>query len=228
MSKPKAVVLVSGGLDSCVAAAEAAQSHDVAFLHANYGQRTEEKERNAFYDLVHHFDVQLVLDVKLDALSAIGGSSLTDSRMPVSQVDLHHKHIPTSYVPFRNAHILAAATSWAEVIGATALVIGAVEEDSSGYPDCREDFFQAFGEAIREGTRPETSIEIVTPLLHLNKQQIVELGIRLNAPLHATWSCYQNSENACGVCDSCALRLRGFQSAGVEDPIPYEEMPDYR
>ena len=227
MSKSKAVVLISGGLDSCVAAAEIVQSHDVAFLHANYGQRTEEKERKAFYDLAHYFDVQLVLDVTLNALSSIGGSSLTDPRMPVTQADLHHHHVPTSYVPFRNAHILAAATSWAEVIGATAIVIGAVEEDSSGYPDCRRDFFQAFGEAIRKGTRPETSIEIVTPLLHFNKQQIIELGIRLNAPLHYTWSCYQNSEKACGICDSCALRLRGFQSAGVDDPIPYEEIPDY-
>ena len=227
MAKEKAVVLVSGGLDSCVTAAIAAQDYELAFLHLNYGQRTESRELQAFHDIADHYGVQERLVVDVAHLKKIGGSSLTDERIEVSQADLENKEIPTSYVPFRNANILAIATSWAEVIGATRLFIGAVEEDSSGYPDCREEFFQAFNRVIELGTKPDTHIKIVTPVIHLKKWEIVKKGSELGAPFEKTWSCYQNEDVACGVCDSCALRLRGFQIAGIEDPIPYKVRPDY-
>ncbi len=228
MSLPLAVILVSGGLDSCVTAAVARQKFEPAFLHLNYGQRTEMRELQAFNQIVEHYHInrRLVIDVKHFAL--IGGSSLTDQKMPVSQADLENKSVPTSYVPFRNANILAIATSWAEVIDAQCIFIGAVEEDSSGYPDCREDFFVAFEKLIAAGTRPETDIRIETPLIHMTKSEIISLGLKLNAPLGLTWSCYQEDQEACGVCDSCALRLRGFQQAGFEDPITYRQRPDYR
>ena len=161
-------------------------------------------------------------------LARIGGSSLTQADMEVTEADLGNQEIPTSYVPFRNANILAIATSWAEVIGATALFIGAVAEDSSGYPDCRPEFFQAFEQVIAAGTKPDTRIRIETPIIHLSKKEIIERGAALNAPLDKTWSCYRASENACGTCDSCALRLRGFQQAGLEDPLPYAQRPEYR
>ncbi len=228
MAKEKAVVLVSGGLDSCVTAAIAAQNYDLAFLHTNYGQRTERRELQAFNDIADFYGVKERLVVDVTHLAQIGGSSLTDEKIEVSKADLQNKNIPTSYVPFRNANILAIATSWAEVIGATHLFIGAVEEDSSGYPDCREEFFQAFNRVIELGTKPETHIEIETPIIHKKKWEIVKTGVALQAPLHLTWSCYQSEDEACGVCDSCALRLRGFQIAGVEDPIPYKVRPDYR
>ncbi len=228
MAKEKAVVLVSGGLDSCVTAAIAAQNYDLAFLHTNYGQRTERRELQAFNDIADFYGVKERLVVDVTHLAKIGGSSLTDKRIEVSKADLQNKNIPTSYVPFRNANILAIATSWAEVIGARRLFIGAVEEDSSGYPDCREEFFQAFNRVIELGTKPETHIEIETPIIHKKKWEIVKTGVALKAPLHLTWSCYQSEDEACGVCDSCALRLRGFQIAGVEDPIPYKVRPDYR
>lgn len=227
--KPAAVVLVSGGMDSCVSAAIAAQSHEPAFLHLNYGQKTERRELRAFHDIATFYavpeDRRLVVDMR--HFGVIGGSSLTDSGMPVSKADLTTKEIPSSYVPFRNANILSIAVSYAEVIGAKAIFIGAVEEDSSGYPDCRESFFRAFNRVIEEGTKPDTHIEIITPLIHMNKKQIVECGIALKAPLDKTWSCYQNEQEACGVCDSCALRLRGFRQAGHEDPLPYVTRPDY-
>ena len=216
-----AVVLVSGGMDSCVTAAIAAQEYQLAFLHLNYGQRTERRELRAFHDLADHYVVNQKLVVNVSHLAQIGGSSLTDSRIEVAQADLESHAIPSSYVPFRNANILAIATSWAEVISAAKIFIGAVEEDSSGYPDCRESFFKAFERVIQLGTRPETKIRIVTPLIHLSKQEIILKGTALAAPLHLTWSCYQNEDQACGVCDSCALRLRGFARAGMIDPIPY-------
>lgn len=227
MSRPKAIVLVSGGLDSCVTAAIAARTHDLAFLHVDYGQRTETREHKAFADLAGHFAVEERLALSLDALSKIGGSSLTDATMNVSSANLEYDGIPTSYVPFRNAHILCAAVSWAEVIGAGNIFVGAVEEDASGYPDCRRSFYDAFEKAIEEGTRPDTSIRISTPIIHLDKAAIVGRGIELGAPLHLTWSCYAREDVACGVCDSCALRLRGFQRAGVEDPLAYAERPSY-
>jgi 7-cyano-7-deazaguanine synthase len=217
-----AVCLVSGGMDSCVTAAIAASENDeLAFLHAAYGQRTADKERQSFAALADHFRVERRLVISLEHLARIGGSSLTDSKIPVTAADLSSKVIPTSYVPFRNSHLLAAATSWAEVIGATRIYIGAVAEDSSGYPDCRPEFYAAFQSVIDLGTKPDTSIEIRTPVIHLKKSEIVRAALELSAPLELTWSCYQESERACGECDSCALRLRAFREVGVVDPIPY-------
>jgi len=227
--KELAVVLVSGGLDSCVTAAIAAQTHELALLHVNYGQRTEKRELQAFKDIADFYKVpeERRLITSIAYLRMIGGSSLTDENIPVSQADLNSKEIPTSYVPFRNAHLLSIAASWAEVINAKKIFIGAVEEDSSGYPDCRETFFQAFNRVIAQGTKPTTEIFIETPLIHLKKWEIVQKGVELQAPFHLTWSCYQREDQACGRCDSCALRLRGFQMAGIEDPIPYMEKPSY-
>ncbi len=227
MTSDIAVVLVSGGMDSCVAAGIAAQNHTPAFLHVNYGQRTEKRELRAFNDLADHFHVERRLVVSLEHLALIGGSSLTDHKITVEEAKLNRAEIPTSYVPFRNAHLLSIAVSWGEVLGAHKIFIGAVEEDSSGYPDCREEFYRAFNEAVRLGTKPESAITIVTPIIHLTKTEIVRKGIELGAPFHLTWSCYKNEDKACGVCDSCALRLRGFQLAGVEDPLPYEKRISY-
>ena len=218
------IVLVSGGMDSCVTAAMAGRENEnLAFLHFSYGQRTEAKERKAFNDIADHYGVEKRLDISIEHLAKIGGSSLTDENIAVTEADLASKEIPTSYVPFRNANMLSVAVSWAEVIGADAIYIGAVAEDSSGYPDCRPEFYAAFQSAIDTGTKPDTHIEILTPIIHLTKAQIVKKGIELDAPLHLTWSCYRSEELACGTCDSCALRLRGFEQAGVEDPIKYQE-----
>jgi len=217
------VVLVSGGMDSCVTAAIAEQeSKRLALLHISYGQRTEERERRAFVEIADHYGVRDRLDVSIEHLAKIGGSSLTDSSVEVTEADLGSTQVPTSYVPFRNANMLSIATSWAEVIGAGAIYIGAVAEDSSGYPDCRPEFYDAFREVIKTGTKPETYIEIRTPIIDLSKAEIVRKGVDLDAPLHLTWSCYRNEEFACGTCDSCALRLRGFENAGVQDPIAYQ------
>lgn len=217
-----AIVLVSGGMDSCVTAAIAAAENDaLAFLHISYGQRTEARERRAFNDIADHFGAYERMDISIEHLAKIGGSSLTDETMTVSEADLASTEIPTSYVPFRNANMLAIAVSWAEVIGANAIYIGAVAEDSSGYPDCRPEFYAAFQKVIEKGTRPETAVEIRTPIIHLSKSEIVKKGIALGAPLHLTWSCYRANELACGTCDSCALRLRGFANAGIDDPIAY-------
>ncbi|HNR94308.1 MAG TPA: 7-cyano-7-deazaguanine synthase QueC [Kiritimatiellia bacterium] len=226
-AKPVAVVAMSGGLDSCVTAAIAAQDYEPALLHVNYGQRTEARELKAFNDIADFYGVKRRLVISLDALKAIGHSSLTDFQMPVSEANLESTEVPASYVPFRNAHMLATAASWGEVLGAKAIFIGAVEEDSSGYPDCRAAFYRAFEAAIEEGTKPETHMRIITPVITLNKAAIVKEGLRLGAPLHLSWSCYQSEDKACGVCDSCALRLRGFRQAGVEDPIPYAIRPNY-
>jgi len=221
MNHETAVVLVSGGMDSCVSAAIAAREYRIAFLHLNYGQRTENRELKAFHDIASHYGVKQKLVVDVSHLAQIGGSSLTDRKIAVSGADLESREIPSSYVPFRNANILAIAVSWAEVIRASRIFIGAVEEDSSGYPDCRESFFTAFEKVIESGTKPETDIKIATPLIHLSKREIILIGIELLAPLHLTWSCYQDEDLACGVCDSCALRLRGFAQAEITDPIPY-------
>jgi len=217
-----AICLVSGGMDSCVTAAIAKQENDeLAFLHVSYGQRTEKREREAFEALADHYGVKLRLVISLEHLAQIGGSSLTDDRIPVTTADLSHAGIPSSYVPFRNAHLLAAAVSWGEVINATSIYIGAVAEDSSGYPDCRPEFYDAFQNVIYTGTKPETQIIINTPVIAMRKSEIVQTGIELGAPLHLTWSCYKELELACGNCDSCALRLRAFREAGATDPIPY-------
>ena len=217
-----AICLVSGGMDSCVTAAIAHEENDeLAFLHVSYGQRTENRERQSFEALADHFDVKLRLVISLEQLARIGGSSLTDNSISVTAADLSAHGIPSSYVPFRNAHLLAAAVSWGEVIGATSIYIGAVAEDSSGYPDCRPEFYDAFQRVLDIGTKPETHITIETPVIGMRKSEIVQRGIELGAPLHLTWSCYQESERACGNCDSCALRLRAFREAGTVDPIPY-------
>ena len=217
-----AVCLVSGGMDSCVTAAIAHQENDaLAFLHVSYGQLTEERERQAFEQIANRYDVQNRLVVSLSHLAAIGGSSLTDRTVPVSSANLNSKEIPSSYVPFRNAHLLSVATSWAEVLGASSIYIGAVAEDSSGYPDCRPEFYEAFQRVLSLGTKPSTNITIRTPVITMKKSQIVQTGKRLNAPFDLTWSCYRESDLACGNCDSCALRLKAFREAGVEDPIRY-------
>lgn len=222
--RPKAVVLLSGGMDSCVTTAIANQSHRLALLHASYGQRTEERERRSFDQIADFYDVRDQLVIRLDSLAKIGGSALTDRRIAVpesSEALVSNAGIPITYVPFRNAHFLSAAVSWAEVIGARAIFIGAVAEDSSGYPDCRPEYYRAFQQVIREGTRPETQIKIETPVIHMRKSEIVRTGIELGAPLQYTWSCYQSDDAACGMCDSCRLRLRAFAEAGASDPIVY-------
>lgn len=224
--KPIAVCLVSGGMDSCVSAAMALRDGvEPAFLHVSYGQLTEARERQAFEDIADFYGIERRLAVSIEHLAKIGGSSLTDAAIQVADADIESKEIPTSYVPFRNAHLLSIAVSWAEVISAEKIYIGAVAEDSSGYPDCRPEFFAAFRRAIETGTKPGTKIDIRTPVIDLRKSEIVSLGIMLGAPLHLTWSCYRGGDLACGNCDSCALRLRGFREAGVDDPVQYQKNP---
>jgi len=225
----KTVVLLSGGMDSCVCAAIAREKHgasNIALLHASYGQRTESREARAFREIADFYGVTRRLMVRLDHFRAIGGSALTDNSIAVPENELaapesRGSDIPVTYVPFRNAHFLSVGVSWAEAIGARAIYIGAVAEDSSGYPDCRPAYYRVFQELIRVGTRPETQIESATPVIRLKKSEIIRKASQLGAPLQLTWSCYQNEEEACGVCDSCLLRLRAFAEAGVADPIPY-------
>jgi 7-cyano-7-deazaguanine synthase len=226
--KDKAVILVSGGMDSLVTAAIAAKEFELQFLHLNYGQRTEKRELKAFNDIADYYSVSKRLVVNIEHLAQIGGSSLTDANIHITNADLYYKGIPTSYVPFRNANILSIAVSWAEVIDAKKIFIGAVEEDSSGYPDCREVFYNAYNKVIEIGTKPETNITIETPIIRLKKHEIVRKGAELNVPFELSWSCYRNEDKACGTCDSCALRLRGFQSAGIIDPIEYVTKPEYK
>jgi len=224
VEKPKAVVLLSGGMDSCVTAAIANRTHSIALLHASYGQRTERRERRAFDGIADFFRAPERLVVRFDAFAQIGGSALTDRRIAVpdsGEALAPNAPIPITYVPFRNAHFLSAAVSWAEVIGAIAIYIGAVAEDSSGYPDCRPEYYRAFEALVREGTRPETRIAIVTPVIAMRKSEIVRRGRELGAPLDLTWSCYQSDDEACGTCDSCRLRLQAFSEAGLSDPIAY-------
>ena len=222
-ARPLAVVCLSGGMDSAVTAALALKTHDLALLHANYGQRTESRELSCFELLADHFGVapsrRLVVD--FTSLRQIGGSSLTDRAIEVRHGEPEEGVVPTSYVPFRNAHLLAASTSWAEVLGASAIFVGAVEADSSGYPDCRPAFFAAFAQAIRLGTRADTTIAIETPVIDLNKAEIIQRGLALNVPFGLTWSCYEANDAACGECESCRLRLHAFERAGAKDPIPY-------
>jgi 7-cyano-7-deazaguanine synthase len=225
--KPLAIALVSGGMDSLVTAAVANMSYELALLHLNYGQRTESRELKSFNEIADHFKVLKRLIVNIEYLSDIGGSSLTDPNIEVSKANLDGKGIPSSYVPFRNSNILAIATSWAEVIGAQKIFIGAVEEDSSGYPDCREVYYDAFNKVIELGSRSGSAIRIETPIIHLRKHEIVRWGAELNVPFELSWSCYKNEGKACGVCDSCAHRLRGFELAGIKDPIEYEKRPHY-
>src|SRR3984957_4019521 len=226
--RSRAVVLLSGGMDSCVCAALATRDHRAAAVHVSYGQRTEERERRSFEDICDRLGIDERLLVRNEALQLIGGSALTDSNIAVPEAHgiapspgSSHK-IPVTYVPFRNAHFLAVAVSWAEVLGAEKVYIGAVEPDSSGYPDCRPELYRGFNEVVRAGTK-EGSIQIVTPLIAMRKFEIVRLALELNAPFDLTWSCYQREDRACGGCDSCVLRLRAFHEAGAEDPIPYAE-----
>ncbi|HUV38222.1 MAG TPA: 7-cyano-7-deazaguanine synthase QueC [Planctomycetota bacterium] len=223
MTKPIAVVCLSGGLDSCMTASLAAETHEPALMHVNYGQRTEARELISFGRIADFFDADRRLVLNLNFLGIIGGSSLTDESRGVPEGDLGRRDIPSTYVPFRNANILSAAVSWAEVIGAQSVWMGAVEEDSSGYPDTCREFFEAFAKAVTLGTRPESHIEIVTPVIDLSKAQIVREGARLGTPFELTWSCYVDDEVACGECDSCLLRMRAFGEAGVTDPIPYRD-----
>jgi len=221
-STKRAVVLLSGGMDSCVCAALAARDYAAAALHVSYGQRTEDRERQSFQAICQRLNIQDTLLVRNESLRAIGGSALTDENIAVPMSHAIGHDIPVTYVPFRNAHFLSVAVSWAEVLGAERIYIGAVEQDSSGYPDCRPAYYKAFNQVIKAGTK-EGTIQIVTPLIHLRKAEIVRLGLELGAPFHLTWSCYSRQDQACGVCDSCALRLRAFAAAGAIDPIPYAE-----
>jgi 7-cyano-7-deazaguanine synthase len=219
----RAVVLLSGGMDSCVCATLAARDHDAAAVHVSYGQRTEAREQQAFQEICDRLGIRDRLLVRNEALGAIGGSALTDSSIAVPESHDPGSGIPVTYVPFRNAHFLAVAVSWAEVLGATQVYIGAVEPDSSGYPDCRPAYYRAFNEVVKAGTKDGT-IQVVTPLIAMRKAEIVTLGLELGAPLDLTWSCYQRQDRACGVCDSCVLRMRAFREAEARDPIPYLEV----
>jgi 7-cyano-7-deazaguanine synthase len=221
VNKQKAVVLFSGGLDSCVCLAETIKTNEVALLHMNYGQRTEQRELQAFNEIADFYKITERLVVDISWLHEIGGSSLTDTSLEVETGIPEHDTVPGTYVPFRNGNILAIAASWAEVIGATSLVVGAVEEDSSGYPDCTVEFYRKFSDAISEGTRPDTKLCIETPVIKMDKAMIVKRGLELKAPMHLSWSCYTGQIEACGQCESCRLRLRGFESAGVVDQINY-------
>ncbi len=224
-----AVVSLSGGMDSCVTAAMAkAEGYELALLHADYGQRTQAREKQAFRDIADFYEVSASrrLVIAFDTLKAIGGSALTDASIALPEGELERPGVPVSYVPFRNAHLLATCVSWAEVLAAKAIFVGFVEEDSSGYPDCREDFLRSFEQTANLGTRPETKLAFHAPLLHLRKADIVRKGRELGAPLHLSWSCYQGETEACGHCDSCHLRLRGFQEAGFPDSIPYAYIPE--
>lgn len=218
---------MSGGLDSCVTAALARQEHDLFALHACYGQRTQAREREAFEAQAAFFAAREQRVIDLGYLGRLGGSSLTDPSLEVPEGDLERESIPTTYVPFRNAHFIAAGVSWAEVLGVGRIFIGAVEEDSSGYPDCRPAYYEAVNRLIEVGTRPETHIRVETPLIRMRKAGIVRMGLDLGAPLALTWSCYRSLEAACGQCDSCLLRLRAFEEAGAGDPIRYANRPRY-
>jgi 7-cyano-7-deazaguanine synthase len=221
----RAVVLLSGGMDSCVCAALAARDYDTAAVHVSYGQRTEEREREAFLAVCDRLRIRKRLAVRNPALAAIGGSALTDANIAVPEAHAIGRDVAVTYVPFRNSHFLAVAVSWAEVLGASKIYIGAVEQDSSGYPDCRPAYYQAFNQVVKLGTK-EGQIEIVTPLIQMRKAEIVRLGLELGAPLDLTWSCYSREDRACGVCDSCVLRLRAFREAGSADPIPYAALAE--
>jgi len=222
----RAIVLLSGGMDSCVCAALAARDYVPAALHISYGQRTEARECQSFFAICDRLNIHDKLLLRNELFRSIGGSALTDENIAVPTVPSASHEIPVTYVPFRNAHFLSVAVSWAEVLGAAKIYIGAVEPDSSGYPDCRPAYYEAFNRVIRAGTK-DGNIEVVTPLIAMRKAEIVQLGLELNAPFDLTWSCYRQEEGACGVCDSCRLRLEAFKAAGVKDPIPYAMMESF-
>ena len=220
-TKPLAIAALSGGLDSVVAASIAVIDYELALMHINYGNLTEKRELKAFHDIADFYEIDRRFVSDIDHLRKIGNSSLTDRNIPVEEYDPEKTGIPQTYVPFRNSNILSVAVSWGEAIGAHSIFVGMMEEDSAGYPDCTEDFINAFNNMVRVGTRPETEIALVAPLIHMSKGEVVKRGMELGAPLDLTWSCYQNEEIACGICESCFLRLKGFEAAGVEDPIEY-------
>jgi 7-cyano-7-deazaguanine synthase len=224
--RPKAVVCLSGGMDSCVCTTLAARNYDVYALHFSYGQRTEGRELKSAQGIAREVGVKELMTLKMDLFRRIGGSALTDASIAVPNAPAEEaaigNEVPVTYVPFRNAHFLSAAVSWAEVLGAETVIIGAVEQDSSGYPDCRPAYYDAFNELIRQGTK-EGTIRVETPLIGMRKSEIVQLGVELGAPFHVSWSCYSGETEACGVCESCVLRLRAFREAGAVDPIPYSE-----
>ena len=222
LKKELAVVVLSGGLDSCVTTAIANEEYTIALLHVRYSQRTQAREYRSFYDIANFYKVPKakMLVTELDCLKKIGGSSLTDASFSTDDSKIND-NIPITYVPFRNTHLLSIAVSWAEVIKAEKIFIGAVEQDSPNYPDCRAEYYEAFNRLVEVGTRPSTNIKVVTPLLRMNKSEIVKKGIELKAPLHLTWSCYENNDKGCGRCQSCMLRLKAFKDAGIEDKIPY-------
>jgi 7-cyano-7-deazaguanine synthase len=221
-NKGLAIVLLSGGLDSCVTTAIANVEHTIALLHVGYSQRTQSREYKSFRAVANYYKVPeaRILSTRLDYLSKIGGSSLTDPDIPVDK-DSSNRQIPMSYVPFRNTHLLSIAVSWAEVIKAEEVYIGAVQQDSPDYPDCRAEYYDAFNRLVEVGTKPSTNIKVVTPLLRMKKSEIVRKGIELTAPLNLTWSCYERNDMACGHCQSCTLRLKAFDDVGAEDRIPY-------
>ncbi len=219
--RQRAIVLLSGGMDSCVTAAVANEEYKLIFLHANYHQRTEKRELKAFNDIADYYGVEKRIIIDLGFLKDVGGSSLTDETIDVEISGNKTNGIPSTYVPFRNANILSQAVSWAEVLIADAVFIGAVEQDSAGYPDCRKVFYNAFNKVVELGTKSETNIKVITPLIEMKKSEIVKLGIKLNAPLHLSWSCYINEDRACGECSSCVLRIKAFKEAKIEDRIEY-------
>ena len=223
-NKSLAVVAVSGGLDSAVATAIAAEKHELALMHINYGNKTQKRELEAFHAIADFYNLDKRFVADIDHLRKIGNSSLTDRNIPVEDYDPNIQGIPPTYVPFRNANILSIAVSWGEAIGAGLIYVGMMEEDSAGYPDCTEDFINAFNNMIKVGTRPETNIELIAPLIHMTKGEVIKNGLELGAPLELTWSCYRNEEEACGKCESCVLRLRGYNELGIEDPIKYVAM----
>ena len=219
----RAVVLVSGGMDSCVTAAVANVDYEMAFLHVNYRQRNEKRELKAFQDIADYYSVEKRIVIDFGFFKEIGGSSLTDKNIEPERENHNKEGVPSTYVPFRNANILSPAVSWAEVIDAEAIFIGAVEEDSSGYPDCRKEFYDAYNKVVESGTKPETKISVITPLIEMKKSEIIKLGLELEAPLHLSWSCYVNEDKACGECASCMLRIKAFEEAGVKDMVEYLE-----
>lgn len=222
--RPKAVVCLSGGMDSCVCATLAARDYDVYAVHFSYGQRTEARELRSAQEIARIVGVRELMPLTMDLFRRIGGSALTDMSIAIPDAPAEEAaigmEVPVTYVPFRNAHFLSAAVSWAEVLGAKTVFIGAVEQDSSGYPDCRPAYYDAFNELIRLGTK-EGDIRVTTPLIGMRKSEIVQLGVELGAPFHVSWSCYGGEQEACGVCESCVLRLRAFREAGAVDPIEY-------
>jgi 7-cyano-7-deazaguanine synthase len=225
LSKPKGIVLVSGGMDSLVLAAFATRESTISLLHVNYGQRTEQKELACFHAVADHLKVKDRMVADIGYLRSIGASALTDPSIDVPPADPERGGIPVTYVPFRNAHFLCIAVSWAEAIGATNVYIGAVWADSSGYPDCRPAFYEAMNEAIRRGTKDESRIRVKAPFVNLKKKDIVLIGKSLGVPFEHTWSCYRDGDKACGRCDSCVLRQKAFAEADVPDPLAYEVRP---